>query len=55
MVDLLNPNNFYLIDYSSFSVGESKNVINKNISYYLMLFDLFGYLSLKKGFQNDIK
>ena len=55
MVDLLNPNNFCLMDYSSLFVGESKNFINKNISYYLMLFDLFGELSIKKGFQNDIK
>jgi len=55
VLDILNPNNFYLTDYlelkDKVNLDKEKGLL-LNIPYYLMLFDLYGSLSLKKGLKN---
>lgn len=56
VLNILNPNNFYLTDYLELK-EKSKLDKNKglllNIPYYLMLFDVYGSLSLKKKSLNN--
>jgi len=50
VLNILNPNNFYLTDYLELkdkNLDKNKGLL-LNIPYYLMLFDLHGSLSLKK-------
>lgn len=47
IISILNPNNFYLIDYNNLYI--SKNDLYLNLSYYLMLFDCYGNLILKNN------
>ena len=53
VIDHLNPNNFYLINY--YELGRNDldlKCLFLNIPYYLMLFDIYGELNLKKQFED---
>ena len=54
IIDNINPNNFCLMDYSKLYDKMGIDDICLTIPYYLMLFDIFGELSLKKKLQNNI-
>lgn len=51
----LNPNNFYLINYDELGINElDYRYLLPNIPYYLMLFDIYGELNLKKQFYDIV-
>jgi hypothetical protein len=53
VVEYLNPNNFYLINYCELGSEElDLKCLFLNIPYYLMLFDIYGSLKLSKIVNN---
>lgn len=53
LIQDLNPNNFFLLDYSNpLKIVEQNSSFLSNIPYYLMLFDIYGSLKLSKIVNN---
>ena len=55
LIDTVNPDNFYLIDYSQLTEDILLNKLFSNIPYYLMLFEIYGELNLNKISKFNLK